>query len=297
MTFTLDSTTVVPLTRKLAKHFAEMTPSTGERAFKQGRIEFLRMKLDEGVFHSPRWSFTNLNGSPLRGNGQHSSKMLNALTPEEWKKLVHTDMKVIIDEYTCESEADLPELFNQFDPRGSVRSNLDLCMAHGAIHTELESASPTSLNLCIGGIAAWQSDFYAKGNRGIHRVTTEDKARLIHVHVDFVKWASSLITTDYMKRMGVASAMFATFSVDQYESMQFWGSVVSEDAPKANHPTRILGSWLRDASSRSTNKHGHTLTPRHLCVKCIHAWNAFRNGGQFSSAFRYFKKSKVPNVL
>jgi len=220
--FTLVSTSVVKLTPQIAEEFATMKACPGERRFKEGRVFFLKARLDEGRFHSPRWSYTTLEGVKLRGNGQHSSLMLAELSDPEWLEKVN-GMQVIVDEYICDSQDDLPELFAQFDPMDSVRSDLDLCRSHAGIHDDLKSVAGSNLVACVNGIAAFQHEFYEADRSD--RPKADARARLIHDNREFIKWCSPLIGVRYMRLVGVVAAMHACFVKDVQAADIFWSHV------------------------------------------------------------------------
>ncbi len=294
MTTELISTTVVKLTQKIAREFAEMKPSPSERTFRPSRVAYLRARLSESTFHSPRWSFANLNGEPLRGNGQHSSIMLNELSDEEWKMSVN-GMQVIIDEFICESVNDLPDLFSQFDPRESVRTRLDLVRAHSGIHSSLDDIKPSHVSYAIAGISFFKNDFFPNGNRGEFRITQNEKAREIQFNVDFVEWASQFYMTQYMRKPGVSAALFATYESDVEKAKEFWDAVVSEKY-NPEHPTRILSHYLRDAYHKKM-RGGKVIPHTTFYIKSIHAWNSFMYDAKTCTLPRVSKLTKLPTVL
>ncbi len=289
--FTLVSTSVKKLTQKIASEFATMKACPGERRFKEGRVFFLKARLDEGRFHSPRWSYTTLDGEKLRGNGQHSSKMLDDLSSGEWQDKVN-GMQVIVDEYTCDSTDDLPELFAQFDPMDSVRSDLDLCRSHAGIHDDLKAVAGSNLVSCVNGIASIQHEFYSAD--GTDRSTAEQRARLIHNNRDFIKWCSPLIGVRHLRLIGVVAAFYACFSKDEQAADTFWCHVYRESHPDPESPSRVLARFLRDSIGGNDLKN-RKWSPRAMYCKSIQAWNAYREGRKTS--MRYFPNSPLPEVV
>src|SRR5262245_23252364 len=72
---------LLPLTRELARQFAEMHSVPGERELRQARVNYFLKALQTGTFASPNWSQAVIaredgGEETLRVDGQHTSHVL-----------------------------------------------------------------------------------------------------------------------------------------------------------------------------------------------------------------------------
>lgn len=275
----------VPLTQELATEFATMETFAGERPRKPKRLKFLNARLENNQFYSPRWAVAWLDGRKIRVNGQHSSIVLanaNGRFPK--------NLQVIIDEFECDTDQDLAELFAQFDSRESGRSDGDMVGAHAKVHSEFTNVNNTYIDRLVRGIAFHVTGGYADGHP-----TSEERARLIHNNRDFVRQYWEMAKPRWIAgRLGAHAAMFASYTSNKSEAFTFWNLVATEAHPDPEHPTRKLRKWLDSIVVEGRSKSGRTdeWTPRAVYVKCLRAWNAFRTGQP--TDLRYHKKSPLP---
>ena len=225
----LLSTKIVDLTPELAEDFATMPEWGGERPLRAKRLEFLRSRLDDGLFHTPRWACAWLNGRKFRMNGQHSSNMLLAAGPA-----FPRFMQAIIDEYQCDNELDLCTLFSQFDSPESTRNTADVIGAHAGIHEEIRNIPPTYLQLIIAGVVVHRSEGESS------KYPAEERGRLVHENIEFICLAMNYVRRFEFRRPGVTGAMYATWERSHERT--------STPPPCC----RVLGSGARQHASRST---------------------------------------------
>lgn len=270
---------MVPLTHDFAMEFATMDTFIGERPEKAKRMKFLESRLSDGMFYAPRWAYAWFNGKKVRMNGQHSAKVLansNGHFP--------IGLQAIVDEFECETDEDLADLFSHFDHRDSARSNSDIVGAHQKTVAGVRDIRTSYVDRLLSGIVYHMTGAYTDGARA----TVDERARLIRQYESYVKMFADIIKPKQVSgRVGCSGAMFATYIANKSESFTFWNLVVNETHPEADHPTRTLGKWLRE-----TSLSGEHWTPRAYYSKCIHAWNAFRRGG--STNLKYHPKSPLP---
>lgn len=280
-------TTKVPLTVALAEEFATMPAFQGERRLKTKRIDYLAAKLENGLFHSPKWAIAWLNGKKLRVNGQHSSFMLSQANGS-----FPAGLSAVIDEFVCDTEQDLAELFGQFDAQESIRSTRDICGAHARTIPALAGIADSFINLAVSGIA---SALRYKGD--LENPTTEERARLAYDYPDFILWAmgDGLMRPRHLSRHPIVGAAFSTYCVNREVATDFWKMVRDETNTDHNHPTRVLARFLRDVSSRGTRPTGHKWEGRSVYSKCIHAWNAFRRGETITHV-KYYPNAPIADA-
>lgn len=283
--FELLSTKAVPLTRRFVAQFASLPTFLGDRSFEtpQGRrrIAWLRRLLDEGKFFSPKWATATLGGMTYRVNGGHSSAMLlecdNGVFPAH--------LNAIVDEFKCETAEDLADLFDQFDPRKSIRTINDRITAHKSVHDELADIAPTPLAKGTAGIAAFYSGFGES-----ERLEEDERIRLIHKHQEFLLWSCRYLGRRALTAVGAVSAMFATWHRDPEDAELFWDAVRDETEP-AGSPSRKVASFLKDRFLPHVQK---KFDSRATYVKCIHGWNAYRTGQ--STDLKYTRTAALPRV-
>lgn len=284
--FQLIGTKVVDLTPELAHEYATMQAVPGERPLRKSRLKFLGRKCQDGMFHSPKWAVAFLGGKKFRVNGQHSSTMLSQANGYFPKGL-----KAVIDEFRCEQDADLSELFSQFDAAQSARSTTEICNAHASIHSEIAHLAPRTIRNCAFGIA---SAMMYSGDTG--RTDSENVARLVHDESDFILWASGFIGKKDLNRMGIIGAMYSTYKIDPNAANTFWTFVRDETHPDRENPTRVLAKFFTVVeAARGSMKETAAPSDKRACYsKSIHAWNAFRQSR--TTSLRYHTKSPIPKA-
>lgn len=273
---------VVPLTRDLAEDFATMRSVPGERKLTTARMNYLRSRFDDGVFHTPQWAIGTLGGIRYRVNGHTSSHMLLELNGR-----FPTDMKAHVMEFACDTMEDLAELFAQFDAKGSVRSFFDNLTVHGRIHPELNDISPTVMAKCVSGIT------FALGLN--KKVTVDERARLVHSHQPFILWAAEFGRARHMDRAPVMAALYDTYHRHAAAATEFWRHVRDEDHPDVDDPSRVLARFLRDSLVLTgQQKTSRKWSPKAFYVKAIHAWNAYRRGTK--TDLKFYNNDNVPSI-
>lgn len=290
--FKLIATRTAPLTRELAHEFATMPESKQERPLRADRLAFLDSRLRAGHFYSPKWAVAWLEGKKCRVNGQHSSAMLDRLEPPDFP----VGLMAVIDEFHCESQMDVAELFAQFDNAVSTRSTRDLINAHKTIHDELASLASSTVSRAVNGISAAMTDCEK-------RMNPEERAHLVHTCADFILWVRPFLRARSLDRAPVVAAMYRTFkaAADRPEAIdevaRFWSLVRDMDHPDVRHPTRVLNIYLMQNINRPVAKNSAQKvrwSSRAIFVKCIHAWNAYVDG--IATELRYVDSAPIPPV-
>lgn len=256
-------TELKPLTPELAHEFAEMQAWRGERPLSDARMAFLISKISNRLFHPPRWAVATCNGERYRMNGQHSSAALQCSNGD-----FPQGLDVIIDEFACETEADIAELFGQFDALASARNIDNIVNAHARLHAELDEIPTSVVSACVAGIKL------ALSQGQTTRTPMEERARIVHEWKDFILAAANPMRSRTLRRPGIVAAMMVTWVRNAEEALKFWRAVAAEDeAPE--QPSRLLAKVLREAQLQ-TNKTRWSQADYYY--KCVLAWNAFRQG-------------------
>jgi hypothetical protein len=281
-------TSQVPLTESLAAEFATMPPHKGERPLRQQHVDWLSGKIEAGLFHPPRWAKAKLKGKTYRVNGQHSSTALAQANGHFPKGL-----EVLIDEFECDTDDDVADLFAQFDPAGSVRTPTEVLMAGARQHAELANLSAAAVKHAVQAIVSlMQHTGDASG-----RVPVEAKRGIVSDNIPFILWTTQFTGASRMRTSGVLPALAATYKKNPDAATEFWKMVREESHPQVDHPTRKLGRFLALIvnGQEFNKKKGKPWTPRAVFVKCIHAWNAYRKG--VTTDMSYFEESDIPELV
>jgi len=281
--FKLVSSQHVPLTPEFAKHFSELPSIDGDRDRNspegRRRVAWSRGLLRDGVFYTPKWATAELDGKLYRTDGGHTSGML-AEANGEWENAPPT---VCVDHFVCDTYFDLVALFDHFNSPRSVRKRHDQTRAHAAAESVLNGVSPTAINCCLDGIVHCKAEFNTR-----RLVSPDSRARLIHDYAGFIAWAASYTKNRLFKRIGIAAAMFATFSANEEKAKEFWELAYTCSGGTDAPATRLM-VWLRECIG-SEQKWNH----RAYYCKCIQAWNAWRRNT--GTALRYFPNKPLPRI-
>ncbi len=281
----LIRSSLVPLTPSIAMDFATMASHKGERPKIPQRLAYLNGKLERGLFHTPNWARAELNGRIYRVNGQHSSTVL-----AECNGHFPTEMNVVIEDFHCDTDEDIAELFAQFDAKISARSDGDIIMATARQFKELDDVKPTPIRLAVSALIA------ELVIRGVvcNRVSSDARRAMIGDNIPFILWSRQFTGTARMRLMGVLGAIAETYKKNATAATSFWQQVRDESNPSVTHPTRVLGKFLllAKAGTEVNRKTGKAWPVRAVFAKCIHAWNADRTDS--GTALSYFEESPLP---
>jgi hypothetical protein len=288
--FNQTGTDVVPLTREFAVMFSRLPSLHGDRnrdsITGKARIAWLARLLDDGLFYSPSWATAEVDGVTYRVNGGHSSQMLASRESD-----FPPGMTCIIQRFHCDDEADLANLFDQFDQRRSLRSISDKIKAHCGAASDLKDIPVSRVRYICAGIA-----YYMMNDGKESRLEEEERVRLIHEHEDYILFAHGFAVSRTMVNAGVQAAIYATWLRCSTSASDFWHLVQSENAPQARHSSRVLANFLRDGIGKKKPGTGSSKwTTRAFFCKSVYAWNAYRTG-LLINKLRYFANVPWPVV-
>jgi hypothetical protein len=193
-------------------------------------------------------------------------------------------------------------LYNTFDTNLGNRSSNDINAAFAATIPSLRDVSVKLINLTVIAAAFHK---WSEGERA--KVPQAEKAEELLDNYDFTVWLRDTIgsvTFNYQSmqrpllRGPVVCAMMATYRKAPRVSAEFWKTVMEESAPDRDDVTRVLARFLVRASIANSrgkkNADKELVGQREMYVKCIHAWNAFRNGE--ATRLNYHAKAPLPDV-
>lgn len=264
-------TKLVPLTRSLAVEFSTMQAAAGERPWRPSRDKWIRSLIDRGEFFTPKWAFCWLGNQKIRLNGQHSSAALASID----EAVFPHKLKVVVDEFVCDTEQDVAILFEHFDAGESSRSRDEMIAAHARSEHDLDNVASTKIRKIVDGIA------WGIGITDSTRLDKHQRSALTHTHQQFILFAEKFANDKTLALAAVMGAIYRTWKVCDVTADCFWELVMNESHVNKDHPTRALSRWLRSTRFSTDEAKGtarKSYTPTQIHERCIHQWNAFRNG-------------------
>jgi hypothetical protein len=242
----------VLLTRELALEFANMTPVDGERPFKEGRLEYLKMQLEKGTFFGVQWDKGIERGTDklYRLNGQHSSHLLADLDPDHFPQGLFATVT------TWEFDAqDKPTIFDYFDNPRSARSNTDKMNTYRVEHSDLADIDLDLLVHTVNGVFAYNAGL---GKDGV-RIPPRDRGVYLKEpgYRQFARWLHSFKDSRnkwLLGQAGITAEMLAAYNKSESIASEFWGNVLREDHPDADHESRELARTFNEWKARANRK-------------------------------------------
>jgi hypothetical protein len=298
----LDRPKTSRVTKKLAKEFAEMEAAPHDRPLSERRLQVYGKLLVAGQFRPVTWAsaLCSETGGLYRVNGKHTSILLSGLE-------TMPEFFVTLEEYECDTLEDVAKLYATFDSSMQSRTAKDIYLSFAATVPELKDVGERTITTAITGIA------YAKMGQDIYgRTQPAERAEMVIDHPEFVLWLSGLVSggplpseigssskqrCNQLLRQPVAAAMFSTWTKAKGAASEFWSAVRDESGTSASSADRKLSRYLLVIGMKKMDRGGHLRTagPREVYVKCLHAWNAWRN--KETTNLNYYSDKKVPTVV
>jgi len=278
---------VIPLTREFVEDFAALPTFDGDRSREtvagRRRIAWLKNKLDAGTFFSPTWATAVLNGCEHRMNGGHSAEMFRMPGAE-----IPAGLLACVLRFHCETAIDMANLFDQFDPGGSMRTASDGLNAHKCVEFSLAGIATQTLKIITSGI-----DLHFCGFGNMPRLTDEERRALLHAYSEFIAWAAAFLKKKHLRRPGIVAAMYATYCRSERAAKTFWAYVAEENHPRVHDATRTLATFYRD-SALDLERNRAAWDQRAFYVKSLHGWNAWCD--ERSTTLAYHRNAGFPTL-
>jgi len=280
----LISSVVDDLTPDYVKQFRSLPATTTERELKEGRVEHLDQKAENGQLVTFHWVTAQLDGETRRVNGQHSSTMLERrIVKEKFPK----DLKVHREHFEVDDGNGLALLFRQFDDRASGRSPLDISGVYQGLHPELLDINRKIAKLGIDGYVWYQRQVEKVpmpiGDDAYGLFSDTGLYPLLH-------WINGLfaVKSEEMKHQPVVAAIVGTYMTNEAAAKDFWQEVVNlpngDDDPS---PQSVLTNWLLAMQAKKIDR----PEKAHVYQGCIYAWNAFRDNKSITAIRDDIKKN------
>jgi len=256
------------LTPELARSFAGMQPFQGERSLKSARLNFLRRHVKAGTFSSPTWADAMQRGTDhrYRLNGQHSSAMLAALTPEEFP----LGLLVTIETYEFDSvDEDAFALFDLFDNPKSARDNTDALGVDIAAYEDLRAVDRKFAGKAAAGIAYFEGlkkdggVLHDARRRGIYFADLDNRRFLLWI------WPFHDALHVGLLNPPVMAEVYADWKYNAAMAQEFWTLVLYESHGDPDHETRELSRVLKEMKQAEK-------APEYFYARVRKAWNRYR---------------------
>ena len=277
----------VIITKSIAEQWAKMESCPHDRPLNPRRCAALKADIDKGIAIPFIWARAKIGDKFIRVNGKHSSVAISQMDS------IPANLIATIQDYACEDMADVAILYAQFDGAKNARSQRDVNRAV-QFSSSLEDCRIHAFDACTTGIIFAKTQSTKIGEVGL---SPEERPLVTIAEEEFVRWYLSLTgsdeSMDMMERKAVVCAMYLTWKKRKLEATQFWVAV-RDGTEQVGSPTRVLQKYLLKTSVASNNtKTSRSEDTMTMAIRCIHAWNAWRNKGQ--TDLKVYSK-KLPRV-
>jgi len=293
--YRLKDAEIEKATKAGAKDTAETPAYQGDCKLYDDHVTMLASEMEAGNFHVCIWAFTTLGGKKYRINGKHTSLAMLGVAAEKLARI-----KVCRLQFTCDTAEDIAALYSTFDSMESSRKARDIYQMYAAGISDLRTLPSRVRDVAISGLALWKWD------RNTSKHSAKERAQLLVEHGPAVVFVDSIFRDKdgntaqdghrLLLRASVTAAMAATFSVSQRDARLFWTEVRDGSNPAPRSPSRVLQKWLLSSAvtmGRGAGMRGRKQDSRRgMFVRCLHAWNAWREGTV--TDLKYYDNAKVP---
>lgn len=290
----------VEITRKLAREFVEMTPAPGDRPYRDFRSAAYIKLAQAGRFRNPLWgrAYCRETGIEYRVNGKHTATMMY-----EWDLVAHgpyPKLHALIEEYECDTLADVADLYATYDSPSTTRSSGDINRMFAAAVPELAGIKEHMINRYVTGLNHTPQ-------RSQHSTKTlAERADVLLTETAAIVWIDKNLMHPEKERDAklkmllrgpIIGAIFKSYKKDPLAALSFWTAVREESDPNNEAPSRKLARFLRTGTMsrqrvRTSRENVQLTDGRELWVKACHAWNAWRKGKP--TDLRYYPKAELP---
>jgi hypothetical protein len=291
----LEKPKTVLVTRGLVDEFVNMETLPSDRPVSERRLMIYRKSLKAGEFRPVTWAsaLCEETGTTYRVNGKHTSILLSECST------LPNDFYVVIERYSCETMEDVARLYSTFDSSMSSRTSGDIVNSFASTVKEFAGLPKHTFPLVVAAASyhKWGFDYYSH--------PAPERAELLLDNIDFTIWLAGILypkdrdgeRAKHIIRSPVTAAMLGTWNKAKNQSDAFWKHVRDEDEPQGT-PSRVLARYLSrnivKNMFRGRTQERAVVTFREMMVRCIHAWNAHRNGA--STQLKYSPQAKVPAI-
>lgn len=292
---------LVPMSRKLTEEIASMEPVPGDRDEKGWRVDHVAEKMKAGMWHGCKWVVLKTpDGKRYRINGKHTSQAALRLWNDGHAGVM--DDKARVEYQLWEgSLSEAPQLYLQFDaPESSRRPGDYIKCEIASSNGRYGSVSNRAVSVSVAALC-----FQTEGRS--RRLTNDDRIRLLRANMPLVQFVEDTLGSKAWRSLGwlarapVVAAMHATRTKHAIDAAEFWSVVRDGEGMNNTDPRKRVRDYLMTARQGGGGGHNRvgvgsrTVSSRELYVKCIRAWNAWREGK--TTDLKYYQRADAPEAV
>lgn len=278
--YTIVNDTMVTLSKKMAFEFLELHTFQGERAVREGHVQFLFDEYTAGRFlwHHVLIASAIMNGVEYRINGQHTCWMRVNIPDKE--EPVPAKCRVI--QYKVDTSDQLRTLYSAFD-RNAPRTVGHISKVMLIDTKAGKELTASIISKMVAGFRIYFAEDWHTANANPSELT----AIISNNYTELFNLVGHFVMQHYedhafVRRAAIVAAMLATFEKAVKPSIDFWGPVCDGIGLEAKTDARYqLRQYLMT--------HGHSIMAGTLKISqeeayraCINTWNRWRKGDPVS---------------
>ena len=279
----------VLITKAIAERHAALPMLGMDRKLNPVRLGAYVKMIEAGVMRPVPWAVARCieTCETYRVNGQHTANAYASVAE------IPADSYAIMEEYVCDTIADVAHLWKTYDSALSVRNSTEIMRAFAVTDPLLGSVATRVLMTIAGSIRVHKDGgllLVGKNNRN----DIASRASDLLCETDFAMWVNDTFTIarhPHLMRTGAIAAMYATWGKCQRDTQTFWTEVREESNPDNRSATRKCAKMLWHMYA---DKKSNPSTVREQYGRCILLWNAYRKNT--STEVRYIPTGKTPAV-
>lgn len=281
----------IDLDKSYAFDFLELKTFNGERAVREGHVQYLLDQLCSGrfVWHHVMLASAILDGQEYRINGQHTCWM-RVNVPDKLEPISSHVRRIT---YHVDSEENLKALYSAFD-RAAARTATHLGTVQ-LLDTEATREIPKSLiGKLVQGFKVFFSEEYRTSGIRIDETTAliqKNYAQLFNIvgryfqiHYNDCHW---------IKRAAILGAMMATFEKNVKASDEFWGPVFCGIGLEKRMDPRWQLRRFCEGHAHTIVRGQNKISQEDLFRVCLNAWNHWRNGTEITKLYLIDARPKL----
>jgi hypothetical protein len=290
----LISRKVKPFTHQLAKWYLALNSLPGERPIGDEHVEKLFGELDRGSFLGELSVIATgkVGNTIYQLNGRHTCTAMLKYNGKRSYEITHL-------QYELPTLEKAGELYAKFDPNWAGRTFPHILRAWLRTHGFGEDYGMRLMTLFC---SAATFDFVGKNPFGMKKVIGLDKVELIKKYPTILRAVLEIIgdnqkSSAHLRKLPVMCAIFQTVKKSERAAKMFWIAVRDGENLSKQEPAKKLETYLRE---NTFNRGMAAVCPkrkagfREMYAKCIHAWNAYRNGS--TTDMKFYPNAKLPEA-
>ena len=225
----------------------------GERPKRSARLEKIAHWIEDDNFVRADFAYAICaeDGKRYRVNGNHTSTVLcNCIDSEEFPAFPE-NVPLVIEEWTCDTLAEVIYIFDTYDNPVSVRSSDDKLGVYIAQYDDLASVTRDAVKAAVKGVNAYR--LYMKNADYPPTKAREMGTLLQHQQVrNYCRFVADFGNSVYdgWKRPGINAAIFQSWMDDPAVATIVWEELFGETDPDPTSRSRMFVTKMRTYEAR-----------------------------------------------